>query len=83
MLERNLMLNEPTKSGGSDNEPPSTASPRPTGPTREVKVTHLDLPPSLGKERIHPRRPAPVVPEHKQSDNEDSKDDGQSENSRD
>jgi hypothetical protein len=29
---------------------------------REVVVTHLDEPPPSGKQKIHPRRPAPVVP---------------------
>jgi hypothetical protein len=29
---------------------------------REVVVTHLDVPPPSGKQAIHPRRPAPVVP---------------------
>ncbi len=29
---------------------------------RHVVVTHLDEPPPSGKEKIHPRRPAPIVP---------------------
>ena len=35
----------------------------PAIPTREVVVTHLDSPPPSGKESIHPRRPAPKIPE--------------------
>lgn len=31
-------------------------------PVRRVVVTHLDEPPPSGKEKIHPRRPAPIVP---------------------
>jgi hypothetical protein len=31
-------------------------------PTREVVVTHFDSPPPSGKNQIHPRRPAPIVP---------------------
>ena len=37
----------------------------PTGspvPCREVVVTHVDSPPRSGKQQIHPRRPAPIVP---------------------
>jgi hypothetical protein len=29
---------------------------------RRVVVTHLDEPPPSGKHKIHPRRPAPIVP---------------------
>jgi hypothetical protein len=29
---------------------------------RHVVVTHLDEPPPSGKQKIHPRRPAPIVP---------------------
>jgi hypothetical protein len=31
-------------------------------PTREVVVTRFDSPPPSGKKKIHPRRPAPIVP---------------------
>jgi hypothetical protein len=35
-------------------------------PGREVVVTHLDSPPPTGKQSIHPRRPAPLVPTREQ-----------------
>ena len=31
-------------------------------PTREVVVPRFDSPPPSGKKKIHPRRPAPIVP---------------------
>ena len=33
---------------------------------RKVVVTHLDEPPPSGKQRIHPRRPLPIVPTHEE-----------------
>jgi hypothetical protein len=50
--------------------PPSTAP----KPLREVEVRHLDGPPSLGKERIHPRRPAPIVPKREDNTSKKSSD---------
>jgi hypothetical protein len=50
----------------------------PTGsekPRREVLVTHLDSPPPSGKRRIHPRRPAPIVPTREQRSGEQSAND--------
>jgi hypothetical protein len=41
---------------------------------REVVVTHLDAPPS-GKRKIHPRRPAPVVPTREERTGEPSAED--------
>jgi len=38
----------------------------PTKPARDVVVRYLDNPPPSGKERIHPRRPAPIVPTREQ-----------------
>jgi len=32
---------------------------------REVVVTYQDAPPAAGDKSIHPRRPAPVVPDRK------------------
>jgi hypothetical protein len=32
---------------------------------REVVVTYVDAPPAAGDKSIHPRRPAPVVPDRK------------------
>jgi hypothetical protein len=40
-------------------------------PMREVTVRHLDAPPPSGKRNIHPRRPAPVVPDRKQRTGKD------------
>lgn len=42
-----------------NSSPPPSAAPK---PLREIEVPVLDEPPSLGKERIHPRRPARIVP---------------------
>jgi hypothetical protein len=39
------------------------ASSVPLKPSGEVVLTYLDSPPSAGKHTIHPRRPAPIVPE--------------------
>jgi hypothetical protein len=38
----------------------------PLKPCGEVVLTHLDAPPPSGKQRIHPRRPAPPVPTREQ-----------------
>jgi hypothetical protein len=46
-----------------DRKAPPTSS-VPLTPSGEVVLTHLDAPPSTGKHTIHPRRPAPIVPEH-------------------
>ena len=50
------------KNGKRSTTPPSPAA----ASVREVTVTHLDSPPPLGKNRIHPRRPAPIVPTREQ-----------------
>lgn len=42
---------------------------------REVVVTHLDAPPPSGKRKIHPRRPAPVVPTREERTGEPSAED--------
>ena len=47
-----------------------TASPK---PLREVVVPHLDEPPPSGKRKIHPRRPAPLVPDKSDGDNSSQK----------
>jgi hypothetical protein len=39
---------------------------KPPKPLREVIVRHEDEPPPAGKRGIHPRRPAPIVPDRKQ-----------------
>jgi hypothetical protein len=46
-----------------DEQAPPTSS-VPLERSGEVVLTHLDSPPSSGKHTIHPRRPAPIVPEH-------------------
>ena len=40
----------------------STPAPDQQKTVRKVVVTHLDEPPPSGKQSIHPRRPAPIVP---------------------
>jgi hypothetical protein len=46
----------------NDAPAPSTTS-FPLKPSGDVVVTHLDYPPPSGPRTIHPRRPAPIVPE--------------------
>lgn len=52
-----------------DQQEKETPSPAPTGfplkPSGEVVVTHHDAPPRSEPRRIHPRRPAPIVPERR------------------
>jgi hypothetical protein len=48
-----------------DRDQSSSPAPVPLKGGREVVVTHLDSPPPAGKKSIHPRRQAPIVPEHK------------------
>ena len=43
-------------------ESESPLPPQQPKPMRQVIVTHRDAPPPSGKQSIHPRRPAPVVP---------------------
>jgi hypothetical protein len=50
-------------------------------PCREVTVTLRDSPPPLGKDRIHPRRPAPIVPTREQGMSEGSIGDSESDKS--
>lgn len=53
------------KSNDPREEPHEKSTRMPQGqpvPTREVVVTYVDSPPPSGKEQVHPRRPAPVVP---------------------
>jgi hypothetical protein len=40
-------------------------------PSREIVLTYLDSPPSAGKHTIHPRRPAPIVPERAPGESDD------------
>jgi hypothetical protein len=46
---------------------------------REVVVTHLDAPPPSGKQKIHPRRPAPIVPTREERTGERSAEDANAE----
>jgi hypothetical protein len=51
---------------------PTSAPPK---TVREVVVKHLDAPPPSGKQAIHPRRPAPIVPTHeKRTENQPAED---------
>jgi len=72
------MADEQNKSPEQD-EPASSSPPSAPEPSREVTVSHLDSPPKLGKERIHPRRPAPIVPTREERINGSSEDDPKSE----
>jgi hypothetical protein len=46
---------------------------------REVVVAHLDEPPPSGKQKIHPRRPAPIVPTREERTGERSDQDTRTE----
>jgi len=48
-----------------DDEPAPSTSSFPLKPSGEVVVTHLDSPPPSGPRKIHPRRPAPIVPDRR------------------
>jgi hypothetical protein len=52
--------------GQEEQEPEEQAPPTsgvPLKPSGEVVLTHLDSPPDAGPHSIHPRRPAPIVPD--------------------
>jgi hypothetical protein len=53
----------------NDRQKKETPVPAPTSfplkPSGEVVVTHHDAPPRSEPRRIHPRRPAPIVPERR------------------
>jgi hypothetical protein len=75
------MANE-QKDSPREKEEHSPAPPsRPQEPCREVTVTLRDSPPPLGKDRIHPRRPAPIVPTREQGMSEGSIDDSETDKS--
>ncbi len=60
------MPDDPDASGKkSENEETGATSSFPLKPAGEVVVTHLDSPPPSGPRSIHPRRPAPIVPERR------------------
>jgi len=67
-----LMADEEQNPPGESDER-SSSQPPARNSLRKVEVKRLDTPPSLGKKRIHPRRPAPIVParEQKTIENQD------------
>jgi hypothetical protein len=57
--------------GEESTQPPADTRPK---TVREVVVKHLDEPPPSGKQAIHPRRQAPIVPTREQrTENEKKK----------
>jgi len=57
--------NESTKKDKAGNAQASPANAGvPLKPAGDVELTQLDSPPPSGPRSIHPRRPAPIVPEH-------------------
>ncbi len=58
------------KNEARDREPDSPNTPKKT--VRQVVVTHLDEPPPSGKQEIHPRRPAPIIPTREERTREQS-----------
>jgi hypothetical protein len=68
--------NDPPLDNDERSLTPPSAAPK---PLREVRVRHLDEPPSLGKERIHPRRPAPIVPKREEGTSQESTDNKETE----
>jgi hypothetical protein len=65
------------KNEGRDSGSPNTSRKA----VRQVVVTHLDAPPPSGKQKIHPRRPAPVVPTREERTGEQSDQDKKKEKS--
>jgi hypothetical protein len=55
---------ENTHKDQQENDEPRPSS-FPLKPSGEVVVTHLDSPPPSGPRKIHPRRPAPIVPDRR------------------
>ena len=70
------MADKRNDSSQDKDQPQPTPPPAPPKPLREVVVTHLDEPPSIGKE-IHPRRPAPIVPTREQRISQEADDEKQ------
>jgi hypothetical protein len=66
---------EPKDKNGKKPQNPRPFSLKPAG---EVVLTHHDAPPPSGKQRIHPRRPLPPVPER--ANDEDTKNEQDSQN---
>lgn len=64
-----------------DEESQPQATTEPSKPARDVVVRYLDNPPPSGKESIHPRRPAPIVPTREQRTREQATNDHESEKS--
>jgi len=60
----------PEKKPEETETPAQAPSSFPLKPRGDVIVTHLDTPPCAGPRSIHPRRPAPIVPERR-SENPD------------
>ena len=55
----------PEKKQEETEAPAAASSSFPLKPRGDVVVTHLDAPPCGEPRRIHPRRPAPIVPERR------------------
>jgi hypothetical protein len=73
------MADKPNDPHLDNDERSSTPPSAPPTPLREVRVRHLDEPPSLGKETIHPRRPAPIVPKRGERTSQESTDNKETE----
>lgn len=75
----------PPDENPDENKENSPAPPAvPQNSCREVTVAHLDSPPPLGKQSIHPRRPAPIVPtQEERTGEQSSRETGSGESSRD
>jgi hypothetical protein len=58
----------------SEQKPASGSGAFPLKPSGEVVVKHEDSPPPAGQ-RIHPRRPLPIVPTREERTGEDSEED--------
>ena len=65
------------KDKGRDQTPSPASIPLKSG--GEVVVTYLDSPPHAGKKSVHPRRPAPIVPNREERTKEQSTTDKDSE----
>ena len=68
--------NEKDEKPGDEQPAPATSS-FPLKPSGAVVVKHLDSPVPSGKHSIHPRRPAPIVPDRPSKKKDETSPDGE------
>lgn len=65
---------KPPEDENPDERTPSRSGSLPLKPGGEVVLPHFDAPPPSGKQRIHDRRPLPLVPDRRPDDHPDEAD---------